>query len=101
MRTALYVIGAVLAALALFLVWEAAYCVAVAWYSHSWALWARFAKGRELLLPIQSALHEWENPAVKKLVARATLGSPALILKLLEHCPGHDVGRQGQAVPQF
>ena len=75
MRTALYLIGAVLAALALFLVWEAAYCVAVAWYSHSWALWARFAKGQELLLPIQSALHEWENPAVKKLVARATLGS--------------------------
>jgi type IV secretion system protein VirD4 len=75
MRTALYLIGAVLAALALFLVWEVAYCVAVAWYSHSWALWTHFAKGQELLLPIQSALHEWENPADKKLVARATLGS--------------------------
>lgn len=75
MRAALYFVGAAFAALALFLVWEAAYCVTVAWYSHSWALWTHFAKGQQLLLPIQSALHEWENPAVKKLAARATLGS--------------------------
>ena len=75
MRTALYFIGAVFAALALFLAWEAAYSVVVAWYSHSWALWTRFAKDLDLFLPIQSALHEWQNPAVKKLVARATLAA--------------------------
>jgi type IV secretion system protein VirD4 len=74
-RAALYSVGAVAAALLLFLAWEAAYCVAVAWYSHSWALWTRFVKGLELLLPIQSALHEWQNPAAQKLVARATLGA--------------------------
>lgn len=75
MRAALSVIGAAFAALLLVLAWEAAYCVAVAWYSHSWALWTRFAKGLELLLPIQSARQEWENPAVIKLIARATLGA--------------------------
>ena len=75
MRAALYLIGAVFAALLLFLLWEAAFCVSVAWYSHSWALWTRFTKGLEWLLPIQSALHEWENPIVKKLVARAALGA--------------------------
>ena len=75
MRAAFCLVGAVVAALLVFLVWEAAYCVAVAWYSHNWALWSRFAKGQEWLLPIQSALHEWENPAVKKLVARAALAA--------------------------
>ncbi len=75
MRAALYSVGAVCAALLMLLAWESAYCVTVAWYSHSWALWGRFAKGLELMLPIQSAVHEWGNPAVKTLAARATLGA--------------------------
>jgi type IV secretion system protein VirD4 len=95
MRATLYFVGAAFAALALFLVWEAAYCVAVAWYSHSWALWTHFAKGQELLLPIQSALHEWGNPAVKKLMARATLGAvlctllvSALVAQIVQNLRG-------------
>ena len=75
MRVLGYFAAGVAALLAAFLLWEAAFALAVAMYSHSWALWQRFAHGSELLLPAQSAMAEWGNPAVKKIVGRASLGA--------------------------
>ncbi|MDE2361078.1 MAG: type IV secretory system conjugative DNA transfer family protein [Hyphomicrobiales bacterium] len=55
--------------------WEAAYALSVAWDTHNWALWTRFAHGPEPLLPVKAAAAEWASPVVKKLVARAALGA--------------------------
>lgn len=75
MRIAAIVLAAVLALLAAVAVWEAAYALSVAWETHNWALWTRFAHGPEPLLPVKAAAVEWASPVVKKLVARATLGA--------------------------
>ena len=75
MRVLGYLAAGVAALLAAFLLWEAAFALAVAMHSHSWTLWQRFAHGHELLLPLQSATAEWDNPAVKKIVGRASLGA--------------------------
>jgi type IV secretion system protein VirD4 len=75
MRVLGYLAAGVAALLAAFLLWEAAFALAVAMDSHSWALWQRFTHGSELLLPAQSAMAEWGNPAVKKTVGRASLGA--------------------------
>ncbi len=75
MRVFAYLGAGVATLLAAFLLWEAAFALAVAMYSHSWALWQRFTHGSELLLPAQSAMAEWGNPAVKKIVGRASLGA--------------------------
>ncbi len=75
MRVLRYFAAGVAALLAAFVLWEAAFALGVAMHSHSWALWQRFAHGHELLLPLQSAAREWDNPAVKKIVGRASLGA--------------------------
>ncbi len=65
MRWLLYVLGALAALAAVFLLWEASYAVAVAWRTHSWLLWNRFVHGHELLLPLHAAESEWRHPAVQ------------------------------------
>ena len=75
MRWLLYLLGALCALAAAFLIWEASYALAVAWRTHSWLLWIRFTRGFELLLPLHAAQSEWGNPVVQNLVARATLGA--------------------------
>jgi type IV secretion system protein VirD4 len=73
MRWPLYLLGALCALAAAFLIWEASYALAVAWRTHSWLLWTRFSRGFELLLPLRAAQSEWGDPVVHNLVARATL----------------------------
>ncbi|MFY9834695.1 MAG: type IV secretory system conjugative DNA transfer family protein, partial [Methylocystis sp.] len=75
MRVFAYLGAGVATLLAAFVLWEAAFALGVGMHSHSWALWQRFAHGHELLLPLQSAAREWDNPAVKKIVGRASLGA--------------------------
>ena len=75
MRVLGYLAAGVAALLATFLLWETAFALAVAMHSHSWTLWQRFAHGHELLLPLQAAAGEWDNPAVKKILGRASLGA--------------------------
>ncbi|WP_245300311.1 type IV secretory system conjugative DNA transfer family protein [Methylocystis bryophila] len=73
MRWLLYLLGALCALAAAFLIWEASYALAVAGRTHSWLLWTRFSRGFELLLPLRAAQSEWGDPVVHNLVARATL----------------------------
>lgn len=80
MKIAVYLLAAVLAIIAVVLMWESAFALAVAWYSHSWALWGRFTRGLELVLPAQTAINEWSNPVVAKLVGRATLGATVALV---------------------
>ena len=75
MRVFGYLAAGIAALLATFLLWETAFALAVAMHSHSWTLWQRFAHGHELLLPLQAAAGEWDNPAVKKILGRASLGA--------------------------
>jgi type IV secretion system protein VirD4 len=75
MRWLLYLLGALCAFAAAFLLWEASYALAVAWRTHSWLLWMRFTRGFELLLPLRAVQSEWSSPVVQNLVARATLGA--------------------------
>ena len=42
MRWPLYLLGALCALAAAFLIWEASYALTVAWRTHSWLLWTRF-----------------------------------------------------------
>ena len=72
-RWPLYLLGALCALAATFLIWEASYALAVAWRTHSWLLWIRFSRGFEFLLPLRAAQSEWGDPVVQNLVARATL----------------------------
>ena len=80
MRWPLYLLGALCALAAAFLIWEASYALAVAWRTHSWLLWTRFTRGFELLLPLRAAQSEWGDPVVQNLVARATLGATIAIV---------------------
>jgi type IV secretion system protein VirD4 len=80
MRWMLYSLGALCALAAAFLLWEASYALAVAWRTHNWLLWTRFARGFELLLPLRAAQSEWGDPVVQNLVARATLGATMAVV---------------------
>ncbi|QGM99817.1 type IV secretory system conjugative DNA transfer family protein [Methylocystis parvus] len=80
MRWPLYLLGALCAFAAAFLLWEASYALAVAWRTHNWLLWLRFTRGFELLLPLRAAQSEWGDPVVQNLVARATLGATIAVV---------------------
>lgn len=80
MRWPLYLLSALCAFAAAFLLWEASYALAVAWRTHSWLLWLRFTRGFELLLPLRAAQSEWGDPVVQNLVARATLGATIVVV---------------------
>ena len=66
MRVLGYLAAGVAALLAAFLLWEAAFALAVAMHSHSWTLWQRFAHGHELLLPLQAATARVGQPGGQK-----------------------------------
>jgi len=70
----LYALTAVAGVLALIWLWEGAFALSVAAYSHSWSLPLRFTRGLEFLLPLHTVFAEWNNPVVQKLAGRATLG---------------------------
>lgn len=70
----LYLVTAVAGVLALIWLWEGAFALSVAAYSHSWSLPLRFTRGLEFLLPLHTVFAEWNNPVVQKLAGRATLG---------------------------
>ena len=73
-RLLLYALTAVAGVLALIWLWEGAFALSVAAYSHSWSLPLRFTRGLEFLLPLHTVFAEWNNPVVQKLAGRATLG---------------------------
>jgi len=75
MRPALFVVAVIIAFVATFLLWEAAYAALVAYQTHRSALWIRFAHGLELSLPAQSVFHEWETPLVRRIAGQATLAA--------------------------
>ncbi|MDE2579101.1 MAG: type IV secretory system conjugative DNA transfer family protein [Hyphomicrobiales bacterium] len=80
MRIAAIILAVAVALAAAFAVWEAAFALLVGWQTHNWTLWTRFTRGLEWLLPVHSAVNEWANPVVKKLVARATLGAVVVVV---------------------
>ena len=73
-RLLLYALTAVAGVLAACWLWEGAFALSVAAYSHSWSLPQRFTRGLEFLLPLHTVFAEWNNPIVQKLAGRATLG---------------------------
>jgi type IV secretion system protein VirD4 len=66
---------AILALLAAFIAWEAAFAAIVALRTHSWALWSRFYHGLEWSLPIRAAYAQWSSPLVRKISGQAWLAA--------------------------
>ncbi|HEY1865090.1 MAG TPA: type IV secretory system conjugative DNA transfer family protein [Roseiarcus sp.] len=66
---------AMLAIIAAFLAWEAAFASLVGLQTHSWALWSRFYHGLEWSLPIRTAYAQWSAPLVRKISEQAWLAA--------------------------
>jgi type IV secretion system protein VirD4 len=66
---------AMLALIAAFLAWEAAFASLVGLRTHSWTLWSRFYHGLEWSLPIRTAYAQWSAPLVRKISEQAWLAA--------------------------
>ena len=66
---------AMVAMIAAFLAWEAAFASLVGLRTHSWALWSRFYHGLEWSLPIRTAYAQWSAPLVRKISEQAWLAA--------------------------
>jgi type IV secretion system protein VirD4 len=66
---------AMLALIAAFIAWEAAFASIVGLRTHSWVLWSRFYHGLEWSLPVRTAYAQWSVPLVRKISGQAWLAA--------------------------
>jgi type IV secretion system protein VirD4 len=66
---------ALLALVAAFVAWEAAFASIVGLRTHSWTLWSRFYHGLEWSLPVRTAYSQWSVPLVRKISGQAWLAA--------------------------
>jgi type IV secretion system protein VirD4 len=79
---AIGIVGAVLAATVVWLLWSFNYALVYRFYTKDWKVWMALMARGDLTLPVEQAWTYWGDPFVMKIVTRATMfaGVEALVL---------------------